>query len=102
MTMTTVHLHLNGDAEARVLDLAVDLDPGTILGAITNALGVGPAPADGGGLRIDSQAREVSLNGQSIALTKREFDLLAFLAAHPRQVFSRNQLLTEVWGSSVE
>ena len=53
-----------------------------------------------GELRIDRDAREVTLDGTPVELTKREFDLLAFLAAHPRRVFSRQELLTEVWGSS--
>ena len=52
------------------------------------------------GLRIDPGAREVTLDGRLVELTKREFDLLAFLAAHPRRVFSRQELLSEVWGSS--
>jgi two-component system phosphate regulon response regulator PhoB len=52
------------------------------------------------GLRIDRSSREVTLDGEAIELTKREFDLLAFLAANPRRVFSRDELLGEVWGSS--
>lgn len=52
------------------------------------------------GLRIDRASREVTLDGNRVDLTKREFDLLAFLAAHPRRVFSREELLNEVWGSS--
>ena len=52
------------------------------------------------GLVIDRSAREVTVDGRRVELTKREFDLLAFLAAHPRRVFSRQELLTEVWGSS--
>ena len=52
------------------------------------------------GLRIDRTAREVTVDGKLVELTKREFDLLAFLAAHPRRVFSRQELLSEVWGSS--
>ena len=51
-------------------------------------------------LRIDRTAREVHVDGKRIELTKREFDLLAFLAANPRRVFSRQELLNEVWGSS--
>ena len=51
-------------------------------------------------LVIDRTAREVTIDGRRINLTKREFDLLAFLAAHPRRVFSRHELLSEVWGSS--
>jgi two-component system phosphate regulon response regulator PhoB len=51
-------------------------------------------------LVIDRGSREVTVAGTRVELTKREFDLLAFLAAHPRRVFSRQELLTEVWGSS--
>jgi DNA-binding response OmpR family regulator len=43
--------------------------------------------------------RTVTLDGEEISLTQREFDLLAFLAAHPGQVFSRDQLMDAVWGS---
>jgi DNA-binding response OmpR family regulator len=53
-----------------------------------------------GALRIDGRSREVTIDGVTVALTPREFDLLAFLAASPRQVFSRRQLLAEVWDSS--
>ncbi len=54
------------------------------------------------GLRIDEQARVVALNGEEIEMTPKEFDLLAFLARSPRQVFSRSQLLEQVWDSSAE
>jgi DNA-binding response OmpR family regulator len=54
------------------------------------------------GLSIDTVAREVRMYGRPVDLTAREFDLLAFLAAHPRQVFSRGQLLEQVWDSSAE
>lgn len=60
-------------------------------------------PAPGGALRfgdlaLDPQTRLMSLAGQEIPLTAKEFDLLHFLAQHPRQVFTRNQLLDSVWG----
>jgi DNA-binding response OmpR family regulator len=51
-----------------------------------------------GGLRLDASARTVSLDGQPINLTVREFDLLQFLMRHPDQVFTREQLLDQVWG----
>jgi DNA-binding response OmpR family regulator len=51
-------------------------------------------------LTIDPQTRLVILEGQEISLTSREFDLLWLLARHPRQVFSRKQLLDRVWGVS--
>ena len=51
-----------------------------------------------GGLVINSSTREVSRNGESISLTALEFDLLAFMSRHPRMVFSREQLMSQVWG----
>jgi two-component system, OmpR family, phosphate regulon response regulator PhoB len=53
-------------------------------------------------LRIDPLTREVARDGELIDLTTKEFDLLAFLASSPRQVFSRQQLLQHVWSSSSE
>ena len=55
-----------------------------------------------GPLAIDATSREVSLEGQVVEMTAKEFDLLAFLASSPRQVFSREQLLRQVWDSSSE
>jgi two-component system phosphate regulon response regulator PhoB len=54
------------------------------------------------GLSIDLRTREVVLNGQVVDMTAKEFDLLVFLANAPRHVFSREQILTQVWGSSSE
>jgi DNA-binding response OmpR family regulator len=54
------------------------------------------------GLTLDLATREVIMGGLTITTTAREFDLLAFLASSPRQVFSRQQLLAQVWGSSSE
>jgi DNA-binding response OmpR family regulator len=51
-----------------------------------------------GGLRLDNAARAVTLDGHPITLTVREFDLLHFLMRHPGQVFTREQLLDNVWG----
>jgi DNA-binding response OmpR family regulator len=53
-----------------------------------------------GDLRIDALTREVERAGELIDLTTKEFDLLHFLASSPRQVFSRQQLLQQVWMSS--
>jgi len=52
------------------------------------------------GLSIDLAAREVRVLGELVSLTPKEFDLLVVLARSPRRVFSRAQLLDEVWGSS--
>ncbi|MBV9284706.1 MAG: response regulator transcription factor, partial [Acidimicrobiia bacterium] len=65
---------------------------------------VRPGSAEGGlrfgDLLIDRRSREVQLRDQRVVLTHREFDLLAYLASSPGQVFSRDQLLDQVWGSS--
>jgi len=51
-----------------------------------------------GGLEIDLKTREVTVDGRGVELTPTEFDLLAYLARHPGQVFTRLQLLREVQG----
>ncbi len=51
-------------------------------------------------LSIDASTREVLRAGLSLRLTAKEFDLLWFLARHPKQVFSRDQLMDRVWGYS--
>jgi two-component system response regulator ResD len=48
-------------------------------------------------LTIDPASRRVTVRGVEAALTQREFDLLLFLARHPGQVFSRNQLMDAIW-----
>ena len=50
------------------------------------------------GLRIDPAAHTVWVNEVAVTLTAKEFELVAFFARHPRQVFSRTQLLDRVWG----
>ncbi|HWE54527.1 MAG TPA: response regulator transcription factor [Acidimicrobiales bacterium] len=59
-------------------------------------------PVEASGLRVDEMTRDVTIDGQPIDLTAKEFDLLAFLARSPRQVFSRGQLLEHVWSSRSE
>jgi DNA-binding response OmpR family regulator len=51
-----------------------------------------------GTLEIDPNSRAVSLDGNSVSLTAREFDLILHFARHPNHVFSRAQLLDSVWG----
>ena len=51
-----------------------------------------------GDLDIDVRGREVSRAGDRLALTAREFDLLVYLASHPRRAFRREELLEDVWG----
>ena len=50
------------------------------------------------GLVIDSASRDVSRDGEPLRLTAREFDLLWFMARHPRRVFAREHLMRRVWG----
>ncbi|MEO1286942.1 MAG: response regulator transcription factor [Chloroflexota bacterium] len=49
-------------------------------------------------LELDPRSRTVKVDDEYITLTAKEFDLLWFLARHPKQVFSRSQLLDNVWG----
>lgn len=51
-----------------------------------------------GGLTIDAASRSVSVHGQPVELTAREFDLLRHFVRHPGRVFRRAQLLDSVWG----
>jgi DNA-binding response OmpR family regulator len=54
------------------------------------------------GLVIDRGAHRVDVDGRVVELTPKEFDLLVFLAATPDQVFTREELLEHVWGSTQE
>jgi DNA-binding response OmpR family regulator len=56
-----------------------------------------PAVHEVGGLRVDIGERSACLDGAALALTRKEFDLLAYLAARPGRVVSRRELLEEVW-----
>ena len=55
------------------------------------------SPFEIGGFALDPSARTVTQDGRALALSVREFDLLAFLLKHPSQVFDRPRLLREVW-----
>jgi DNA-binding response OmpR family regulator len=63
------------------------------VGAATAGWKTGERP----GLLLDHDQRRVSVDGAEVALTFQEFELLAFLAAHPSTVFSRADLVREVW-----
>jgi len=72
---------------------------------LRRARSAGDAPAADalirvGGLEIDARRRQAALDGAGLDLTRREFDLLAFLAARPGVVVSRRELLAEVWQQS--
>ena len=61
-----------------------------------------PAPASGsivlGPVAIDLESRRVQFDGETVHLTPTEFDLLAYLARRPQRVFTRDELLADVWG----
>ncbi|AGZ44804.1 winged helix-turn-helix domain-containing protein [Actinoplanes friuliensis] len=58
-----------------------------------------PSPGPGvAGLRLDPRPRTATFDGRPLDLSRLEYELLLFLAQHPRQVFSRSQLLGHVWG----
>ena len=59
-------------------------------------------PLTVGDIVIDPLGREVHARGQTVVLTSREFDLLLHFARHPRQVFTREQLLAALWDRDFE
>ena len=95
----TVRITDAGDLEAATCPLFA------ILRAVADADSSAPAcrpsaSAPDDAIVIDGQTREVRHRSHRIPLTRREFDLLLFLAEHPRQVFTRPQLLSQVWPST--
>ncbi len=108
-----IMLTARGEEEDRIVGLGLGADdyvtkpfsPRELAARVEAVLRrTGEAAPEGGGvlvfddLRIDTGTREVSVRGESVALTAREFDLLQYLASHPRQVFTRDQLMETVWG----
>jgi DNA-binding response OmpR family regulator len=68
--------------------------------AVLRRIDTSPAheePIEMGEITIDPAGRRVVVRGEEVGLTQREFDVLLFLARHPGQVFSRNQLMDAVW-----
>ncbi len=57
-----------------------------------------PPVCESQGLRLDSARREVTLNGEKIDLTLKEFELLRLLMGNADRVMTRNEILDEVWG----
>ena len=57
-----------------------------------------PSRVQASGVTIDEQSYSAKLRGRPLDLTYKEFQLLHFLATHPSRVFTREQLLSEVWG----
>jgi two-component system phosphate regulon response regulator PhoB len=111
-TIPVIMLTGRADEADRILGLRTGADdyvvkpfsPGELTARIESVLRRS-APAAGNVLRygelvIDCTTRDVTVDGKPVALTAKEFDLLAFMARSPRQVFDRQQLLTQVWSSS--
>jgi DNA-binding response OmpR family regulator len=65
-----------------------------------HAVGAFDAARTFGALTIDPVGRDIWLDGESVALTRTEFDLLATLSERPRMAFSRRQLIESVWGAA--
>ena len=72
--------------------------PGTAEAAASGAGRPGSGPLTDGDLRVDPAARTATRATEPLALTVREFDLLAFLLAHPGRAYTRAELLELVWG----
>ena len=71
-----------------------------IKGILRRQDGPQPPSLELAGIRLDPGRRTVQRRGEPVALTTTEFDLLAKLMAAPGQVFSREQLLSSVWGQA--
>ncbi|MBV7695785.1 response regulator transcription factor [Streptomyces sp. TRM70350] len=107
-----IMLTARGDEDDRILGLEVGADdyvtkpfsPRELVLRVESVLRRSrPAPHATGtlsaaGLTVDPAARRATKNGAELALTIREFDLLAFLVRHPGRAFSREELMREVWG----
>lgn len=74
------------------------------IGAVTRGRRHPPCPThiEISGLTVDRQRHSVKLHGENLSLTRLEYDLLVFLASSPDQVFSKEELLEHVWGSTHE
>ncbi|MGX1274200.1 response regulator transcription factor [Streptomyces phaeoluteigriseus] len=106
-----VMLTARGDEDDRILGLEVGADdyvtkpfsPRELVLRVESVLrrarpaAVTP-PLSAAGLTVDPAARRATKNGTELALTLREFDLLAFLLRHPGRAFGREDLMQQVWG----
>ncbi|MGW0627113.1 response regulator transcription factor [Streptomyces sp. NPDC002758] len=106
-----IMLTARGDEDDRILGLEVGADdyvtkpfsPRELVLRVESVLRRTRPRADTGplaasGLTVDPAARRALKNGDELALTIREFDLLVFFLRHPGRVFSRQDLMKEVWG----
>jgi DNA-binding response OmpR family regulator len=113
-TLPIVMLTAKGDEHDRILGLELGADdyvtkpfsPRELMLRIQSVLrrsatpppAASPEPLQAGDLTLDPAARRAQRGGRELALTLREFDLLAFLLRHPGTAFGREELMHNVWG----
>ncbi|MXM64929.1 response regulator [Streptomyces sp. HUCO-GS316] len=106
-----IMLTARGDEDDRILGLEVGADdyvtkpfsPRELVLRVESVLrrtrpATGARPLGAAGLTVDPAARRATKNGTELALTLREFDLLAFFLRHPGRAFGREDLMHQVWG----
>ncbi|MFJ3230961.1 response regulator transcription factor [Streptomyces sp. NPDC086787] len=106
-----IMLTARGDEDDRIMGLEVGADdyvtkpfsPRELVLRVESVLrrtrpGAGLVPLAAAGLQVDPGSRRATKNGEELALTLREFDLLTFFLRHPGRAFSREDLMREVWG----
>ena len=114
-TTPIIMLTARGEETDKILGLGLGADdyvtkpfsPGELVARVkavlrrtagTGALAAAHEVIHAGDLEVDTAAHRVTRAGVTIDLTAKEFDLLAHMAAHPGRVFTREQLLRDVWG----
>jgi DNA-binding response OmpR family regulator len=113
--LPVIMLTARGDEADRIVGLELGADdyvtkpfsPRELVARVRAVLRRMDAAVDGsrgsvafGDVVVDASTREVTKAGRPLVLTAKEFDLLHFLASHPRRVFSRDQLMERIWGYS--
>jgi DNA-binding response OmpR family regulator len=100
----TISVDGGGVERERVLaalrDLIAIASPAAITVGASPPVGAAPVAVPDGAIRLDPAPRTAIRDGFLLHLSRLEYDLLLFLASHPHQVFSRGQLLAQVWGHS--
>jgi DNA-binding response OmpR family regulator len=114
-----IMLTARGSEDERVLGLDLGADdylpkpfsPRELMARVRSVLRRADSPVDApwigqgrafriGRLELDVAAHEARVEGRTVSLTAREFELLSFLMAHPNRAFRREELLERVWGYS--
>jgi two-component system response regulator ResD len=109
--IAVILLTAKGDESDRVIGLRLGADDYVVkpfspaelvarVDAVLRRMDTSPGheePIELADMTIDPSSRQVFIEGEEVQLTQREFDVLLFLARHPGQVFSRNQLMDAVW-----